>query len=146
LVTPQLPFSSYYPYYPYYPEPYYSQPAYSTVDESANNAQINSLTAEIQRLTAEVQQLQDELAAARTPPVQPSSLQVVPSTTPAPVIPVVLVYRDGHQVEIQGYAIMGQILWTTRQDGFKKIPLSDLNLDSTREENLKRGVNFMPER
>lgn len=57
-----------------------------------------------------------------------------------------LIFRDGHQIEIQGYAIVGQTLVTSSEDGFKKIPLSDLNLDVTRNENLKRGINFMPER
>jgi hypothetical protein len=146
VIAAQLPFYSYYPYEPYYPGYYYSQPAYSVQDQSSNIAQINSLNDQIQRLENEVQQLQDELAATRAQQALPSPLQVTPSTPPAPVKPTVLVFRDGRHIEIQGYAIVGQTLFTTSEDGFQKFALSDLNLDASRSENLKRGINFMPER
>jgi hypothetical protein len=145
VIAPQLPFYSYYPYGGYYPD-YYSQPAYSVQDQSANIAQINNLTDQIQTLQNEIQQLQDELAATRAQQVQPSPLQVNPATPPPPVIPTVLVFKDGHQREIQGYAIIGQTLVTSSEDGFQKIALSDLNVDATRNENLKRGIAFMPQR
>jgi hypothetical protein len=134
VIVPQVPFYGD-PYYPYYSEPYYPEPAYSTNSDQT----INDLTDQVQRLTNEVQQLQDQLAATRAQQLQPSSLQVMPS---APAPPIVLVFRDGHQVETRGYAIVGQTLWITDQAGFRKIPLSDLNLDATQKENLKRGTNF----
>ena len=142
LIAPQVPF---YPY-SYYPDPYYPQPAYSTPDQSSNIAQINSLTDQIQRLENEVQRLQDELAVTRAQQVPPSPLQVTPPTPAPPVTPTVLVFQDGHKIEIQGYAIVGQTLWTTYQDGFQKIALSDLNLEATRKDNLLRGLNFLPQR
>jgi hypothetical protein len=149
-IAPQVPFYGY-PYYPdysqpgysqpYYPDPYYSQPAYSTPDQSSNGDQtINDLTDQVQRLTDEVQQLQEQLAATQAQQLQPSSLQVSPS---APERPVILVFRDGHQMETQGYAIAEQTLWIVGQAGTRKVPLSDLNLDATRKENLKRGINFL---
>jgi hypothetical protein len=146
VIAPQVPFYSYYPYEPYYPGYYYSQPGYSVQDQSSNIAQINSLNDQIQRLENEVQRLQDELAATRVQQALPSPLQVTPSIPPAPVKPTVLVFKDGRHIEIQGYAIVGQTLVTSSEDGFQKIALSDLNLDATRNENLKRGISFMPER
>jgi hypothetical protein len=149
VIAPQVPFYSYYPSYaydPYYPGFTYSQPAYSVEDQSSNVAQINSLNDQIQRLENEVQRLQEELAATRAQQILPSPLQVNPASPPPPVTPTLLVFRDGHQIEIQGYAIVGQTLVTSSDDGFKRIPLSDLNLDTTRNENLKRGINFKPER
>ena len=142
VIAPQVPF---YPY-SYYPDPYYPQPAYSTPDQSSNNEQINSLTDQVQRLENEIQRLQDELAVTRAQQALPSPLQVSPLAPAPPVTPTVLVFQDGHRIEIQGYAIIGQTLWTTYQDGFKKIALSDLNLETTREDNLRRGVNFLPQR
>jgi hypothetical protein len=145
--APQVPYYPYYPYNdPYYGSPYYSLPAYSTPDQSATDAQINNLNGQIQTLENQVQLLQDELAATRAQQIPPSPLQANPATPPAPIIPTTLVFRDGHQTEIQGYAVLGSTLWTSYQDGFRKIPLSDLNLDATRKENLKRGVNFLPQR
>jgi hypothetical protein len=149
VIAPQVPFYSYYPYYPYdpyYSGSYYSQPAYSVQDQSSNITEINTLNDQIQRLENEVQQLQDELAATRAQQVVPSPLQVTPGTPPPPVKPTVLIFKDGQQKEIQGYAIVGQTLVTSSEDGFQKIALSDLNLDATRNENLKRGINFMPGR
>jgi hypothetical protein len=144
IVAPQVPFYPYYPYDPYHSGFYSSQPAYSVQDQSANIAQINSLNDQIQRLENEVQRLQDELAATRAQQVLPSPLQVTPGTPPPPVKPTVLVFRDGLRIEIQGYAIVGQTLVTSSEEGFKKIALSDLNLDATRNENLTRGINFLP--
>jgi hypothetical protein len=143
VIAPQVPFYSYYPYDPYYPGFYSSQPAYSFQDQSSN-AQINSLNDQIQRLENEVRRLQDELAATRAQQVPPSPLQVTPATPPPPVKPAVLVFKDGHRIEIQGYAIVGQTLVTSSDEGFQKIALSDLNLDATRNENLTRGINFLP--
>jgi hypothetical protein len=146
VIAPQVPFYSYYPYASYYQAPYYSQPAYSTPDQSSNTEEINSLIDQIQRLTNEVQRLQAELAATRAQQAQPSSLQVTPPTPAKPVIPTVLIFQDGHQIEIQGYAIVGPTLWTTYKEGAWKIALSDLNLEATRQENLKRGINFLPQK
>jgi len=142
-IAPQVPIYSYYQYDPYYANPYYSQPAYSTSDHSA---EINSLNDEIQRLQIEVQRLQEELAVTRAQMVQPSPVQLSPPTPPPPVIPTVLVFRDGHRTETQGYAVIGDNLWTSSEDGFRKIALSDLDLSATRKENLIRGNSFLPER
>jgi hypothetical protein len=149
LITPAPPFYSYYPsYFSYYSDPYYSQSAYPALDQSnydqSNYNQINSLSEQVQRLTNEVQLLQMELAAAQAVPPEPLLLEVKSPTPAPPVKPVLLIYRNGHRLEIHGYAIVGQTLYTTYEDGSKRIPLSDLNIDAMRKENLKRGINFLP--
>jgi len=57
--------------------------------------------------------------------------------------PTVLVFRDGHRQEIRNYAIVGQMLWDFGAKGTHKIPLSDLDLDTTRKLNDERGVDFV---
>jgi len=57
--------------------------------------------------------------------------------------PTVLVFRDGHQQEIRNYAIVGPMLWDFGAKGTHKIPLSDLDLDTTRKLNDERGVDFV---
>jgi len=144
VIAPQLPYYGYYPYDESYPGMYNSQPPYSP-DQSASGDQINSLNDQVQQLTNEVQRLQNQLEATRTQqvePVQPAVIEVTPSIPPRPVKPTILVFENGQKVKVQGYAIQGSTLWTTDQDGLKKIPLSDLNLDATRKENRKNGVNF----
>jgi len=57
--------------------------------------------------------------------------------------PTVLVFRDGHRQEIRNYAIVGQMLWDFGAKGTHKIPLSDLDLETTRKLNDERGVDFV---
>jgi hypothetical protein len=72
-----------------------------------------------------------------------------PAQAPAPPAPAeeqeptVLVFRDGHQQEVRNYAIIGQMLWDFGSKGTHKIPLSDLDLDTTRKLNDDRGVDFV---
>ncbi len=57
--------------------------------------------------------------------------------------PTVLVFRDGHKQEVRNYAIIGQMLWDFGAKSTHKIPLSDLDLDTTRKLNDDRGVDFV---
>jgi len=57
--------------------------------------------------------------------------------------PTVLVFRDGHKQEVRNYAIVGQMLWDFGTKGTHKIPLADLDLDTTRKLNDERGVDFV---
>ncbi|MFZ3214239.1 MAG: hypothetical protein WA188_22260 [Terriglobales bacterium] len=57
--------------------------------------------------------------------------------------PTVLVFRDGHKQEVKNYAIVGQMLWDFSAKGTRKIPLADLDLDTTRKLNDERGVEFV---
>ena len=59
-----------------------------------------------------------------------------------PRIPTVLVFRDGHRIEIQNYAIVGQTLWLVDAKAADKISFADLDLDATWKENRGRGVRF----
>ena len=55
----------------------------------------------------------------------------------------VLVFRDGHQLEIGNYAIVGETLYNLAGgDGTHKILLADLDLDKTIKANQARGYDF----
>jgi hypothetical protein len=66
------------------------------------------------------------------PPPQPVSNQ--PDT--------VLVFKDGHQLEVANYAIVGTTLFDLTEGHRRKIPLSELDLIATGKENDDRGVDF----
>ncbi len=66
-----------------------------------------------------------------------------PPAPPEEQEPTLLVFRDGHKQEIRNYAIVGQMLWDFGAKGTRKIPLSDLDLDTTRKLNDERGVDFV---
>jgi hypothetical protein len=57
-------------------------------------------------------------------------------------IPVVLVYRDGHEQEVKNYAIVGPTLYDLGTFVAHKIPLAELNLKATIKANDDRGVEF----
>lgn len=149
---PAFGFGGYYPYNYYSPFPGpvptqgygydygygYGQDQYAQ-DQAAAQDQTD-LTDEVSRLSQEVENLRQQQAMLAAPP-QP--VAPVPVTPPAPVTPTtMLVFRDGHRMEIQNYAVIGQTLWDLDQRASTKIPLSDLDLEATQRENAARGIRF----
>lgn len=66
-----------------------------------------------------------------------------PEAAPAADQPeTVLVFKDGHQLEVENYAIVGNTLYDLTDGRRHKIPLSDLDLDATTKQNGDRGVDF----
>ena len=152
-------YSSYgYPYYPSYSYPFspnqivtsqivplYLQPNYVPPDqfERRNTAQvIDDLTSQVHRLTDEVERLQSELTAATAPP-PPVYVSSGPSAPTPPAKPVILIFKDERRIESQGYAVAGDTLWIFTEAGNRAVALSNLNLEATRRENLKRGIDFL---
>ncbi len=84
----------------------------------------------------------DESGSASNPAeqAQASPLVAEADTTPQPLT--VLVFKDGHQVEIDNYAIVGATLYDLSQDRRWKIGLSELDLPATIKENDNRGLDF----
>jgi hypothetical protein len=69
-----------------------------------------------------------------------------PATPPRPK-PTVLVFRDGHNEEVERYMIAGNFIfananyWSTGS-WTRKIPITDLDLAATQKMNEERGVTF----
>ncbi len=60
----------------------------------------------------------------------------------SPPDPTTLVFKDGHQMEVGNYAIVGQTLYDLTPGHPRKIALADLNLPATEKQNDDRGVSF----
>jgi hypothetical protein len=75
---------------------------------------------------------------------QDSALDESGSVDPAdPAQPTtILVFKDGHQLEVENYAIVGQTLYDLTPGHARKVPLADLDLPSTEKQNDDRGVVF----
>jgi hypothetical protein len=54
----------------------------------------------------------------------------------------VLVFRDGHRVEVRNYAIVGNTVWDLSEHLAKRISLDTLDLDATIKVNDERGTPF----
>lgn len=71
-----------------------------------------------------------------------------PSSDPSPSAPeaaqstTLLVFRDGHKIEVGNYAIVSGNLMDLTPGHFRRIALADLDLDATRRANDDRGVTF----
>lgn len=159
----------YYPYYAY-AYPYYAYPSYGVGvygDYSSNSAdstymqqlsnQVNSLSAEMQQLRDENDNLRDYIAE-RSAPVAIPDRRIPPSVAaplqpdqPAtqrqtqqekPSIPTVLAFKDGHTVDAPNYAIVDNTIWVLTGKRATKVPLSQLDLEKTRQLNEQRGIEF----
>lgn len=88
----------------------------------------------------------DPAPAPPDPPALASAAgENAPAAQPQPVQPQdpsVLVFRDGHQLEIEDYAIVGDALYDLTPGHARKIPLSQLDLAATVKANDDRGVDF----
>lgn len=95
-----------------------------------------------------------ERHGSRSPHVRTREVEPEPAPTPAPAAkpaepePVVaqpstvLVFKDGHQSEVQNYAIVAGTLFDLGGGRTHKIQLADLDLPATRKINDDRGVDF----
>jgi hypothetical protein len=54
----------------------------------------------------------------------------------------ILVFKDGHQLEVANYAIVGNTLFDLTAGHRQKIALADLDLTATAKQNDDRGIDF----
>jgi hypothetical protein len=71
------------------------------------------------------------------PPTADSS----PDPEPPPD-PTTLVFKDGHQLEVENYAIVNQTLYDLTPGHPRRIALADLDLGATQKQNDDHGVAF----
>lgn len=74
-------------------------------------------------------------AQAQMPPEQ---APVEPQSQPRTV----LVFKDGHRLEVTNYAIQGDMIFNLSGNGPRKIAIADLNVGATTKENDEHGVDF----
>lgn len=126
--------------------PYYSLGPYSydlatgSATYSALSNQLNDLSAQVQTLQEQNDQLQADLEQQPYP--YPGNTPAGNSAPEPKGPPTLLVFRDGHRVETQSYAIVGPTLWILSDQRATKIPVSDLDLDQTIKANQQRGLTF----
>jgi len=97
------------------------------------------LAAAVGNLASEVELMREEQAErdARSAPAAQ-----VPAAPEEKSPPTVFIYRDGHQMEADNYAILGQTLYIFAGQGTRRIALADLDLPATARANEKLGVDF----
>lgn len=74
--------------------------------------------------------------AAPEPDEDSQAKQDAPDNVPATIF----IFKDGHKLETQNYAIQGQTLFDFSNNQLRKIKLADLDLDATRKANDNLGI------
>jgi hypothetical protein len=129
--------------------PYYYAVPYA-VD---NNAYTDEPDADADTVDADYQggpTIFDRRGAGATSYVPPAHDAPVAHSNPAPDPPqpespqvtTTLVFKDGHQLDVGNYAIVGQTLYDLTAGHPRKIALADLDLPATEKQNDDRGVMF----
>jgi hypothetical protein len=65
-----------------------------------------------------------------------------PPEAESPQDPTTLVFKDGHEIEVGNYAIVGLTLYDLTPGHPRKIALADLDLPATQKENDSHGISF----
>jgi TolA-binding protein len=106
---------------------------------SPSQSQIQDLANQVERLTTEVEQLRQDQAELRS---QLSQAAAPPRQQPpeAPTSPITLVFRNGRRLSIQNYAIVRGSLWALEEFMSTRIPLTDLDIEATRQANPGRTL------
>jgi hypothetical protein len=73
----------------------------------------------------------------------PEPVALIAQAAPAPFPKTLLVFKDGHQIEVSNYAIIGGTLYDLSEGHHRKIALSELNLTATTQQNDDRGIDFV---
>jgi len=77
---------------------------------------------------------QPQAEAAPAPPPAETAVPDQPQT--------LLIFKDGHQLEVQNYAVIGDTLYDLTPGRHHKIALDELDLTSTAKQNDDRGIDF----
>ncbi len=121
------------PYYGYYGNGYYDNDteAESYAPEQENNVGPTIFERRGGYVAPPAPERQAEVSAAAPPPEDA-----------AEPTPTVLVFKDGHQLEVENYAIVGATLYDLTEGHRRKVALSDLDLTATAKQNDDRGIDF----
>jgi hypothetical protein len=92
---------------------------------------------------AYAERMDQQQAAAPVESAAPEAMAAPADPEPVAEQPrTVLVFRDGHQLEVQNYAIVGATLFDVTPGHRGKIALAELDLAATAKENDNRGIDF----
>jgi hypothetical protein len=136
------PYNYSYPYYYAVPAPY--GPEAAPEDDTYSNDDANyqgGPTVFDRRGSGErsyIPPVKDAPPAHEAEPAEAHDLQTVPEPTPQTT----LVFKDGHQLDVGNYAIVGSTLFDLTPGHSRKIPVTDLNLEATTKQNEDRGIVF----
>lgn len=122
---------------------YGEQEQYSEAQLADRERMLNDLDFERRRQMELQEQLADLHAAQEASKrAQQQPTPAAPSPAPAPPAPTTLVFRDGHQLQVDNYIMTANRLFALGPEQKQTIELSELDLNATVKANQDRGVRF----
>ena len=104
----------------------------------------DSIQRELNSLKATIDDYRDELRSTHSKPHDREPEALPQSQQPVADQPkTVLIFKDGHQVTVMNYAIVGTTLYDLSDGRQKKVALAELDLPATVKQNDERGVEFL---
>jgi hypothetical protein len=107
------------------------------VSDNNNNSNDIQLAVQMQRLSDEMESMREEQRQANAARNSGASL-----TAHQPAETTTFVFRDGHRISTENYAIAGQTLWVLSEHAARKVPLADLDVAATEQANAANGVDL----
>jgi len=132
------------PYYYYTPD--FVEPVDDTMEEVPGptifdrRASSRSAAPPDRRYDDRLSRLERAMDEADTRPQPPSATSSSQPEADQPAT--VLVFRDGHKIEVRNYAIVGETVYDFTTERRRRIALTDLDLTATQKQNDDRGVDF----
>jgi hypothetical protein len=106
---------------------------------SRSNTTIEQFNERLDRLDRLIDEAEAKTEAkAKASPPEPAEEAKAAADQP----PTILVFHDGHTLEVKNYAIVGDVLYDFSADRRKKIALAELDLTATQKKNEDRGIDF----
>jgi hypothetical protein len=138
---------TYYPYWYAVPFPYPVDAADATTttadNESDNDAEYQGGPTVFDRRGSGASSYVTPLYEGPAHTTAGESIAASEPNSPEPQQPrTTLVFKDGHQLEIQNYAIVSQTLYDLTPGHPRKITIADLDLAATEKQNDDRGITF----
>ncbi len=138
------------PFFPYYPGDYYGdyyggygpQVQQQPVVVNTDNGNTVQLAAEVQQLTDEVEDLRSEESRRYAQDRAAAANSGTSMSAKEPAAATVFIFRDGHRISAQSYAIAGQTLWIFNEHTARKYLIADLDAAATDQVNAANGVEF----
>jgi hypothetical protein len=115
-------------------------PGPTIFDRRASNRSSAAVEQQFDQRLDRLERLIDE-AEAKTQPATPEPAEE-PKRAAADQPETILVFHDGHTVEVKNYAIVGDVLYDFSTERRHKIALTDLDLTATQKQNEDRGIDF----
>lgn len=127
-------------YYPFLGYDTSTYPSYSDQAAYADDYAMQSMLSSQGALSQQMQMLSDQVNHLRNAQQQGRIPEEDPQNTAE--VPVTVVLRNGQQIQVQNYAVMGQTFWDFTRQPARKIPISSIDIAASTRATEAKGGEF----